>query len=121
VEVSGITYYAGQMLVFRKKDAPLIRAKEQSTLMLLGGEPIGERFIWWNFVSSRKERIEQSLRRRLNKTFCKGKFAVMKQTFCDKPKYRFCIGKFLQLPEKCHQVILSNDNMKSMVFKCKAP
>jgi hypothetical protein len=35
-------------------------AKEPSTLMLLGGEPLGERFIWWNFVSSRKERIEQA-------------------------------------------------------------
>jgi redox-sensitive bicupin YhaK (pirin superfamily) len=28
--------------------------------MLLGGEPVGERFIEWNFVSSRKERIEQA-------------------------------------------------------------
>jgi hypothetical protein len=26
----------------------------------MGGEPLGERFIWWNFVSSRKERIEQA-------------------------------------------------------------
>jgi hypothetical protein len=26
----------------------------------LGGEPVGERFIWWNFVNSRKERIEQA-------------------------------------------------------------
>jgi hypothetical protein len=28
--------------------------------MLLGGEPLDESFIWWNFVSSRKERIEQA-------------------------------------------------------------
>jgi len=28
--------------------------------MVLGVEPLGERFIWWNFVSSRKERIEQA-------------------------------------------------------------
>jgi redox-sensitive bicupin YhaK (pirin superfamily) len=35
-------------------------AREPSTLMLLGGEPLGERFIWWNFVSSRRERIEQA-------------------------------------------------------------
>jgi hypothetical protein len=28
--------------------------------MLLGGEPVGERFIEWNFVSSSKERIEQA-------------------------------------------------------------
>ncbi len=31
-----------------------------STLMLLGGENVGPRFIWWNFVSSRRERIEQA-------------------------------------------------------------
>jgi hypothetical protein len=28
--------------------------------MLLGGEPLGPRHIWWNFVSSRKDRIEQA-------------------------------------------------------------
>lgn len=60
VEVSGHTYQAGQMLVFTKGVDPLIRARELSTLMLLGGEPLGERFVWWNFVSSRKERIEQA-------------------------------------------------------------
>lgn len=60
VEISGIFYPAGQMLVFTKGVDPLIRASEETTLMLLGGEPLGERFIWWNFVSSRKERIEQA-------------------------------------------------------------
>ena len=60
VEVSGVTYHEGQMLVFNKAVDPLILAKEDTTLMLLGGEPLGERFIWWNFVSSRKERIEQA-------------------------------------------------------------
>ncbi|HTD92643.1 MAG TPA: pirin family protein [Chitinophagaceae bacterium] len=60
VEVSGNTYREGQMLVFNKTNDPLILAKENTTLMLLGGEPLGERFIWWNFVSSRKERIEQA-------------------------------------------------------------
>ena len=60
VEVSGNTYHEGQMLVFNKAVDPLILAKENTTLMLLGGEPLGDRFIWWNFVSSRKERIEQA-------------------------------------------------------------
>ena len=60
VEISGIHYPAGQMLVFTKGVDPLIRASEETTLILLGGEPLGERFIWWNFVSSRKERIEQA-------------------------------------------------------------
>lgn len=60
VELSGRTYSMGQMLVFTTGVDPVILAKEQTTLMLLGGEPLGERFIWWNFVSSRKERIEQA-------------------------------------------------------------
>lgn len=60
VELSGIIYNPGQMLVFKKGVDPFILAKENTTLMLLGGEPLGERFIWWNFVSSRKERIEQA-------------------------------------------------------------
>lgn len=60
LEISGIAYQAGQMLVFDKNDDPLFLALEQTTLMLLGGEPLGERFIWWNFVSSRRERIDQA-------------------------------------------------------------
>jgi len=60
VEVAGTAYHAGRMLVFNKGVDPLIHAKEHTTLMLLGGEPLGERFIWWNFVSSRSERIEQA-------------------------------------------------------------
>jgi len=60
IEVSGITYTQGKMLVFSKGVDPAMIAKEHTTLVLLGGEPLGERFIWWNFVSSRKERIEQA-------------------------------------------------------------
>lgn len=60
IEVGGTTYLPGQMLVFSKGADPTIRAKENSTFMMLGGEPLGERFIWWNFVSSRQERIEQA-------------------------------------------------------------
>ena len=60
IELSGRTYTAGQMLVFSKTEQPIMLAKEACTLMLLGGEPLGERFIWWNFVSSSRERIEQA-------------------------------------------------------------
>lgn len=60
VEISGIAYDAGRMLMFTRGADPVIIAKEATTLMLLGGEPLGPRFIWWNFVSSRKERIEQA-------------------------------------------------------------
>lgn len=60
VEVDGHSYASGRMLVFTREADPAIVAREASTVMLLGGEPVGERFIWWNFVSSRKERIEQA-------------------------------------------------------------
>lgn len=60
IEVAGTFYGPGQMLVFNKTAEPVIIAKETTTLMLLGGAPLSERFIWWNFVSSRKERIEQA-------------------------------------------------------------
>jgi redox-sensitive bicupin YhaK (pirin superfamily) len=60
VEVNGHTYGVGQLLVFSQGIDPIVIAKETSTLMLLGGEPLGERFIWWNFVSSSQERIEQA-------------------------------------------------------------
>jgi hypothetical protein len=58
VELDGRRHAAGQMLVFSPEAAPVLAASEAAVLMLLGGEPVGERHIWWNFVSSRKERIE---------------------------------------------------------------
>lgn len=60
VEVNGHTYDTGKLLVFTKGADPVIIAREDATLMLLGGEPLGDRYIWWNFVASRKERIEQA-------------------------------------------------------------
>jgi redox-sensitive bicupin YhaK (pirin superfamily) len=60
VEVRGQTYGAGKMLVFDAGEDTTITASARSTLMALGGEPVGERFIEWNFVSSSRERIEQA-------------------------------------------------------------
>lgn len=60
VEISGRFYSKGQMILFSTSENPRITAIEETEMMLLGGEPLGERFIWWNFVSSSKERIEQA-------------------------------------------------------------
>jgi redox-sensitive bicupin YhaK (pirin superfamily) len=60
IELNGITYTAGKLLVFTKGVDPVILSKENTALMLLGGEPLGDRYIWWNFVSSRQERIDQA-------------------------------------------------------------
>jgi redox-sensitive bicupin YhaK (pirin superfamily) len=60
VQLDGRTHQAGQMLVFSAEAEPVLTAREATVLMLLGGEPVGERHIWWNFVSSRLERIDQA-------------------------------------------------------------
>jgi redox-sensitive bicupin YhaK (pirin superfamily) len=60
VEVLGQRFDAGQMLVFAPGDPVRFRALSPAIVMLLGGEPLGERFIEWNFVSSSKARIEQA-------------------------------------------------------------
>lgn len=53
-------YGCGRMLVFGAGPAPEVRAVGAARLMLLGGEPVGERYLWWNFVSSSRARIEQA-------------------------------------------------------------
>lgn len=60
VETEGQLFGAGQMIVFAANAAAGVRADTPSTLMLLGGETLGPRFLEWNFVSSSKDRIEQA-------------------------------------------------------------
>ncbi len=62
LEVDGKTYGRGQLLVLAAGAEVAMRtpAATPATLMLLGGDPVGERHIWWNFVSSSKARIEQA-------------------------------------------------------------
>jgi len=51
----------GTMLVFEPGVPLTIDAASPARVMLLGGEPLdGPRFVWWNFVSSRKERIREA-------------------------------------------------------------
>ncbi len=60
VEIDGRVYGEGLMLVFAPGEAVTFIALEPARLMLLGGEPMGERFLEWNFVASSKDRIEQA-------------------------------------------------------------
>ena len=60
VEIAGGSWHAGQMLVFDAGSDAVVMATAPTILMALGGEPLGPRFIDWNFVSSRRERIEQA-------------------------------------------------------------
>lgn len=60
VELDGRAFQAGQMMVFGAGSPVLFTAVTAATLMLLGGDPVGPRFLEWNFVSSSKARIEQA-------------------------------------------------------------
>jgi redox-sensitive bicupin YhaK (pirin superfamily) len=58
VEIDGRQIHAGQMAVFAPGHTVPVTAVTDAIVMLLGGEPVGERFIEWNFVASSKDRIE---------------------------------------------------------------
>lgn len=60
ITIESTSYETGQMAIFATDARVTLAASEAATLMLLGGEPLGERHIYWNFVSSRQERIEQA-------------------------------------------------------------
>jgi redox-sensitive bicupin YhaK (pirin superfamily) len=61
VEVAGERFAPGRLLVFRPGDPVSATATSEARVVLLGGGAMdGPRHIWWNFVSSRKERIEQA-------------------------------------------------------------
>ena len=61
VDIAGDSFTPDRLLVFRPGDAITITARSDAHLVLLGGAAMdGPRHIWWNFVSSRKERIEQA-------------------------------------------------------------
>jgi hypothetical protein len=60
IELEGHRVDAAQMAVVPQNRAVSMTALQPSVVMTLGGEPLGERYIDWNFVSSRKDRIEQA-------------------------------------------------------------
>lgn len=64
VSIAGQAYQAGQMMVFRPGDRITVQAGDQGArLMALGGATLnGPRHIWWNFVASSRERIEEAKR-----------------------------------------------------------
>jgi len=61
IDLAGGRYSPGQMIVLEPRGVVRIEAIVPSRLMLLGGAPLdGARYLWWNFVSSSRERIEQA-------------------------------------------------------------
>lgn len=61
IDIAGDVFGPGQLLILKPGDRISILAQTNARLMIFGGEPMdGPRHIWWNFVSSRKERIDQA-------------------------------------------------------------
>jgi hypothetical protein len=87
IDIAGQTFEGGQLLVFKPGDRISILAETNARLMLLGGEPMdGQRFIWWNFVSSSKERIAEA-----KNDWRQGRFAIVpgdEQEFIPLPEDR---------------------------------
>ncbi len=70
IEIAGDRFEKGQLLVLRPGDAITVKANRAARFMLFGGAPMGgPRYIWWNFVSSRPERIEAA-----KEEWAKGRF-----------------------------------------------
>ena len=61
VEIDGDSHGVGRLLVLAADARPRLVSKEGARLLLLGGAPLdGNRHLYWNFVSSRRERIDQA-------------------------------------------------------------
>ncbi|MBO6511341.1 MAG: hypothetical protein JJ979_23150, partial [Roseibium sp.] len=63
ISIAGQSFDPAQLLVFNAGDHLIVENEtpNPARFVVLGGEPMdGKRYIWWNFVSSSKERIEQA-------------------------------------------------------------
>jgi len=60
VQLDGVTVPPFTMVVLAADDEPMIAATGAARAVLIGGEALGHRHLYWNFVSSRKERIVQA-------------------------------------------------------------
>ena len=61
MEIAGDSFPSDRLLVFRPGDEIVVGTDTSAHFMLFGGASLNSpRYIWWNFVSSSKERIEQA-------------------------------------------------------------
>ncbi|WP_308917609.1 pirin family protein [Jannaschia sp. LMIT008] len=93
IEVAGDRFEPGQLLVLRPGDPHAVRAvgAGPARYMVFGGEPMGgPRYIWWNFVSSRRERIEMA-----KEEWARGRFDTVPGDEAE----------FIPLPEKGRSVV----------------
>jgi redox-sensitive bicupin YhaK (pirin superfamily) len=69
VEIEGHTLDAGETATFGDGDARRFLARQRVRAIAFGGDSVGPRYLWWNYVHSSKERIEQAKAQWLEKRF----------------------------------------------------
>lgn len=73
IELDGISYQGSELLVLAPGYAAQLRAPQGARVLIFGGEPLdGPRHLWWNFVASDPERLEQAKR-----DWVEGRFATV--------------------------------------------
>ncbi len=101
VSVDHVTYDASRMLVLKPGTEIKLTALTDAHVILLGGSPLEQpRYLWWNFVASSKERIEQA-----KLDWQEGKFGhilvMIKNLFRYQPRYKKCkLGSLAPCPAK---------------------
>jgi redox-sensitive bicupin YhaK (pirin superfamily) len=60
ININGVSVEPHRLAVFSKQNSVKVSAQAQTRCIIVGGQPLGTRYKWWNFVSSRRERIEQA-------------------------------------------------------------
>jgi redox-sensitive bicupin YhaK (pirin superfamily) len=60
VAIDSCSYSSGTLAVACPDKPVRLSASQPSHVMIIGGDPVGHRHIWWNFVASSRERIEQA-------------------------------------------------------------
>jgi redox-sensitive bicupin YhaK (pirin superfamily) len=85
--INGVPMEQHRLIVLTAGASIDISASDQARCIVIGGEPIGKRYKWWNFVSSRPKRIEQA-----KQDWKEGRFGQVPQE-----------TEFIPLPEDLHR------------------
>ncbi len=60
ISINGTNVSAHRMAVLPDQASIMVESQQQSRIAILGGEPIGKRYLWWNFVASNRERLREA-------------------------------------------------------------
>ena len=117
IEIDGAGYIEGQFVVLVRDVPVTVRALENSRVLLTGGAPLdGARHIWWNFVSSSRERIDIAKRDWREFRFAAVP-AILKEFRCRSESVRAAQARVL--PQRCLTQFLALHHRRALMLKCR--